>query len=106
MRTWCLLSASFRVNVFPHPPLQKNGFSPVWVSRWRLRSCCRLNESAHMSHAKGRGGDAGYWDALTCCAYAACEAYCAVVMLAIAEGACGDDDRGLPYVCAMGWGWE
>ena len=63
-RTWCLFSASFLVNVFPHPPLQKNGFSPVCVSRWRLRSCCRLNDSAHMSHANGRGGEAGY--ELTC----------------------------------------
>ena len=62
--TWCRFSASFLVNVFPQPPLQKNGFSPVCVSRWRLRSCWRLNESAHMSHANGRGGDAGNWLAL------------------------------------------
>ena len=60
-----------------------------------------MNDSAHMSHANGRGGDAGYCDAFTCCAYAAWEAYCAVAMLDIAEGDCGDDDSGGPYALAI-----
>ena len=45
-----------------------------------------------MSHANGRGGEAGY--ELTCWAYAAWDAYCAVAMLDIADGDCGDDDSG------------
>jgi len=48
------------VNDFPQPPLHKNGFSPVCVCRWRLKSWALLKDSAHISHEKGRDGEAGY----------------------------------------------
>ena len=58
--TWCRFSASFLVKVFPQPPLQIKGLSPVWVSRCLFRSCCRLNDKAHWSHENGLDGEAGY----------------------------------------------
>jgi len=61
--SWWRLSASFLVKVFPHPPLQTKGLSPVCVSRCLFRSCWRLKDKAHWSQENGRVGDAGYWAA-------------------------------------------